>query len=210
MFYKFTNSTYELVPSRIHEAIKANSIEQVKQCIENGENINELNRMRETPLMIAAILGHLPIVKYIVENLNADIDKGKFTALMYACRHNNIEIIKYLHSRGAEINNHQHYYNPLLIATKHNNLYVIKYLVNHGAEISSYCLQYSVSHGYYEVFKYFYKCGHNLKSIMRHVSSNTKPKLFKYLIKINSFIKFINIDKNYYLKRIILKRIKLI
>jgi len=168
----------------IFQAIEANSLEQVKQFIENGKNINQVNYFGHTLLMRASTLGHLSIVKYLVEVNYESPDTALVNAL----------------------------YNALCCG----NLHIVKYLVNRGAKITPECIRVSVECGHYKILKYFYKRGCNIENdIMKFITTTTasefgiKTKIIKYLIKINSFIKFINIDKNYYLKTIIMKRIKI-
>lgn len=40
--------------SSIFDAIEANDIDKVEECIKNGEDVNAKNRYEETPLRIAA------------------------------------------------------------------------------------------------------------------------------------------------------------
>ena len=43
-------------------------LETVKHLVENGANINEKNKDRDTPLICASRNGHLEIVIYLCEN----------------------------------------------------------------------------------------------------------------------------------------------
>ena len=71
-------------------------------------------------------------IKLLIEkgaDLNA-IDKYGYTALIWACRNNNIEIVKLLIEKGADINAKNFIgYTALIWACRNNNTEVIKLLI---------------------------------------------------------------------------------
>jgi len=46
---------------------------QIKSHVQNGSDVNVGNNYDVTPLMIAAVMGHVDVVKYLVQELHADI-----------------------------------------------------------------------------------------------------------------------------------------
>lgn len=81
-------------------AAKNNSISATKYLLDNGGDINELN------IMLLSCVGMTDRVKLLVENENADIeyaDENGCTALLSAVKSNNIELVKYLIKKGADI-----------------------------------------------------------------------------------------------------------
>lgn len=73
---------------------------------EDPNHVNLVNGDGATPLMLAAVTGHLPLVQLLVEK-HADMDKQDsvhgWTALMQATYHGNKEIVKYLLNQGADV-----------------------------------------------------------------------------------------------------------
>ena len=147
-------------------ACERNDINIVKHLVENGANVNEKNRFEITPLITACQKNDIEIVKYLVQkgaDINAKNDDA-ITPLMIACQGNdikimknlfekgefekkfyntvdvkiNIEIVKYLVEKGANVNAKN--YNrstPLIIACYENDIEIVKYLVEKGADVNT-------------------------------------------------------------------------
>ena len=78
----------------------------------------------DTPIHIASINGHLPIVEYLIEKQQVDIEikgKNKITPLHYACQYGHLPIVEYLISKGANI-----------VAKDESGNYVIHYAAEGG------------------------------------------------------------------------------
>ncbi len=77
--------------------------EIIKALIENGADVNERSRSRETALMWAAVDGHTDAIKVLIKN-GADVNawsKGKETALTVASAGGWTEVAKFLIENGA-------------------------------------------------------------------------------------------------------------
>lgn len=104
----------------------------VKLLINSGANVNAQNTFGKTALMYAIQYGNLTTVKLLVDgkadvnlatfgpidNCEYEITVGHRTPLMYAAWQGNTEIVNYLISKGAKIDNKDteghdyHYYKP--------------------------------------------------------------------------------------------------
>ena len=130
-------------------------LEIVKYLISKGADINAKNDNGLTALMAASgDKGKLEIIKALVEgkggllsvfskgaDVNAQDDNGE-TALMRACANGKLEIVKYLISKGADVNAKitvaQHKGLTALIGDSFRGyLEVVKYLVSKGADINA-------------------------------------------------------------------------
>ena len=92
--------------SALHLSCAGNHLESTKVLIQNGANPNADAGNKKTPL-INAIKGkpNLKIIDLLLSN-GADINygNGNATPLMFAISYKNLELVKYLLDRGAEIN----------------------------------------------------------------------------------------------------------
>jgi hypothetical protein len=83
----------------LHLAVRQNQVEAVKLLIEKGANIECPDAMKMTPLHHAVVLGHLDIVKVLVEEGPCNIeaaDKLKRTAVIHAVRNGQLVVLGYL------------------------------------------------------------------------------------------------------------------
>jgi ankyrin repeat protein len=93
----------------LSHAVQMHNMQMMKLLIMNGANVNEPSTNEKnpynTPIMIAAWSGRVDEVSMLVENgacVNQQ-DKGNgFTALIKAVFNNNIDVVKYLLSKGAD------------------------------------------------------------------------------------------------------------
>lgn len=90
----------------------------------------------------AAANGNMQWVKLFIEEVNpANLEattSDKETPLHIACRHNQIEVVKYLLSKDANVEAKNKFNEtPLLIATKNRNLAIVKLLVTAGANVNT-------------------------------------------------------------------------
>ena len=84
---------------------KIKSVEEIKELLKKGADVNASDKYGDTALMVAATLGKLDIVKCLVE-LGADLeaqDKNGRTALMKAARDGYLEVVEYLVQNGADL-----------------------------------------------------------------------------------------------------------
>ncbi len=104
------NSTWknDANQSMLFYAAAYNHLELVKFLVENGININAVDKYGNTALHQAARKGFLPIVKYLVGNggnVNHQNEK-KVTPFNEAIYYNHLECAEYLLGKGADIDNH--------------------------------------------------------------------------------------------------------
>ena len=87
-------------------AVENNNIEEVKQALANGTNVDVQNKYGDTALIKATDMGHFEIVKLLLEN-NALVNKENnddLTALMKAAIRGHSKIVKSLLTSGADVN----------------------------------------------------------------------------------------------------------
>ena len=87
-------------------------------------------------LQIASKFGYLNIVKYLVEMKNADVDNTGYnnsTPLHYACQEGHLEIVKYLYSRGANLEAKDGDGNTPLHKAASSDIEIVKFLLLKGA-----------------------------------------------------------------------------
>lgn len=120
-------------------ATRFGDLSVVKCLHEHGVNINRT--MTVTPLMVAAIHGHVDIIDYLLSsdlnpktNVNIKNIDG-WTALMYACYYGKVDVVDRLLDVGdCDINCKNLYGNsPLSIAVERNYIEIVDKLIIHGA-----------------------------------------------------------------------------
>ena len=119
------------------------TIEQLKTLV-NGTRryffrkktnyIHHKNLYGENGFLLACRNNDIEMVKYLVNELNFDINsknKNDYNGFLYACLGNNIEMVKYLvHELKFDINSNSKFGdNGFLLACRNNNIEMVKYLV---------------------------------------------------------------------------------
>ena len=95
------------------------------------------NTYGETPLMIAAIEGDLPVVKELVLQNHARVDHIGWTPLHYACSKGQLEVAQFLVANGAVVDSTSlNGTTPLMMAVQSGNEQLIRFLLDQGADIS--------------------------------------------------------------------------
>ena len=106
----------------------------VKYFIDKGFDINSFSKNGNFPIERAVWISDLDTIKFLVEKLGAKINVGK--PLSEACSRNRTELIQYLVSNGANVNEFSEYLpNPIEYAIKFGNIEVIKYLVENEVKV---------------------------------------------------------------------------
>ena len=93
------------IPGPLFLAIKLNQLTKVKELVEKGHNIFELNEKRQNALMIAVEMGHDDIFQYLMSQ-NFDLDHQDIygmTALMYAAEKNESKMLKIMLKKEHDI-----------------------------------------------------------------------------------------------------------
>jgi hypothetical protein len=81
-------------------------LERVKTLVGQGANVNSVNTMKITPLVVAATASRTEVCKFLADNgadINAKDGHGR-TALYFAVEHNNKELVEFLVKKGADVN----------------------------------------------------------------------------------------------------------
>ena len=93
-------------PVDIHGFISKGEVQQLKFALKNGANLNSLDSMDRTALMLAAQEGKLEILLLLVlqrVDVNFKNAAGK-TAIMFACEGNQFDSVAILIQAGADVN----------------------------------------------------------------------------------------------------------
>jgi ankyrin repeat protein len=117
-----------------------NSLDVTRVLIEQGANIDHVDKKVRTPLLRVSEAGHLDIVRYLVEG-GADIDKANNygdTPLLLASYRGHLDIVRYLVEGGADIDSATNNCgdHPFLLASYRGHLDIVRYLVEGGADIN--------------------------------------------------------------------------
>lgn len=174
-------STHKL---KIERVMSLGNIETWEYLHESGADI-----ISDEAIKCAANNGPLNVVKYLHEN-GADIkactslfmceikndkivSEKKVTTsnqvIVYAAMNGQLDIVKYLHENGADIEKDDN--NALEMAARNGHLDVVKYLHENGADVDK-CsaLEVAATHNHMDVVKYLYENG---ASIKEHCSGMT-------------------------------------
>ncbi|MEM4137926.1 MAG: ankyrin repeat domain-containing protein, partial [Candidatus Anstonellaceae archaeon] len=85
---------------------KSGDIQQVKQLIEKGANINSTDKYGYTPLHFAAKSGNTKVAEFLIKS-GSDVNaknKDGYTPLHFAAQSGNIELAEFLIKSGSDIN----------------------------------------------------------------------------------------------------------
>jgi len=124
-------------------AVKKGDLEAVKKLIASGAQVDAKNNGDSQPLHCAAYSGHLPVVKYLVEERGAQVDgknNGGRQPLHCAAYSGYLPVVKYLiEERGAGVDAKDNGdWQPLHEAAYSGHLPVVKYLVEErGARVDA-------------------------------------------------------------------------
>jgi hypothetical protein len=126
--------------SPVYTAIINNNIEQIRELIIDGLDVNKPIIDEYTPIFIAVDKGRLEIVKELI-GAGADINKlfdNAFTVLNIAIERGYIEIVKALIDAGADINIiYPDNLTPLSIAVEYKRLEIVQLLIDAGADVDT-------------------------------------------------------------------------
>ncbi|KAI0384502.1 ankyrin repeat-containing domain protein [Hypomontagnella monticulosa] len=127
-------------------AVKYGSAEIVKILLESGEDINDREEIRDTPLQAAIKRGDSSILTLILDHnpdINAKPSHGNgpsSTALQLACKKGYLSLAKRLIDLGANINAQEYYLDArtaLECAAENGKIDVIQLLLSHGVDTTT-------------------------------------------------------------------------
>lgn len=130
-------------PLDLHEAAATGSLERVQQFIDkNPQRAKEYSTDGFPVIALAAVFGHLPVVRYLFENgadLNAAAINGTgYNALTGAVASGHTEIVAWLLAHGADANyRYGAGYSSSINAAANGHLEILKNLVEHGADLQA-------------------------------------------------------------------------
>lgn len=100
-------------------------------------DINLANKSGENPLMMAAFDGDFPVVKMLVLEKKASVNKTGWAPIHYAATNGHLQIVEFLMANGAKVNAlSPSETTPLMMAIGSGNERLIKYLLDNGADLS--------------------------------------------------------------------------
>ena len=100
-------------------------------------DVNQLNPHAETPLMMAAMMGHLRLAEQLIAR-GADVNKTGWTPLHYAATGGHVEMIRLLLEHHAYIDAESpNRTTPLMMAAYYGNPAVTKLLLEEGADLTA-------------------------------------------------------------------------
>jgi ankyrin repeat protein len=97
-------------------------------------NVEPRTAQDESPLMLAALKGHMPLVRKLIDR-GADVNKPGWTPLHYAATHGHLAIMELLLEHHAFINaTSPNGTTPLMMAAHYGTPAAVKLLLEQGAE----------------------------------------------------------------------------
>lgn len=123
--------------SGLYLAVAEPSLKTAKVLLDwSKTDVNALTQQDESPLMMAALKGHLALVKRIIER-GGDVNKTGWTPLHYAATGGHVEIIKLLLEEHAYIDAESpNGSTPLMMAAMYGTAAAAKLLMEEGADPS--------------------------------------------------------------------------
>ncbi|MBQ6617721.1 MAG: ankyrin repeat domain-containing protein [Thermoguttaceae bacterium] len=172
----------------LHFAAKSGNLELVKWLAEKGLDVNENDAGKKTPLHYAAgcEFQYSPVHQFLF-----------FSHSSYIFGNVNLEVVKYLVEKGANVNDKDNLQCiPLHFAANNGNLEVVKYLVEKGSNINEgsffgeSVLHVAAQSGNLELVKYLVKMGANAReqSVLHFAANSGNLELVKYLVKMGANI----------------------
>lgn len=118
-------------------AVREPSLRVAKELISWPQTkVDIRNDKDESPLMLAALKGHLALVKQLVER-DADVNKTGWTALHYAASGGHVEVIDFLLENSAYIDAESpNGTTPLMMAAMYGSPESVKMLIQAGADLN--------------------------------------------------------------------------
>lgn len=127
---------------RVYAAVVTHDHKALQTLLDAGDSPNGVQASNGAPLAMAGLIGDLEAVKILLKS-GADIDRLDgfgigVNALIYATSADHIEVVRYLLSRGAQVNARDTLYGDtaVLVALRSHNPEMISLLKNAGADVN--------------------------------------------------------------------------
>lgn len=122
----------------LHEHCALGNLKEIQSAlIRNPRLINLRNLADFTPLEMAVTNGRKNVATVLL-GLGAviDLEDSSVTAMHYACENGHFEIVKLLHSKGANINAYdEDIGSPIILAVRGRHKEIVEYLTINGADL---------------------------------------------------------------------------
>ena len=158
----------------LHYAARRGLYRWTKDSIKAGADVNARNQDGQTPLIVATLHEHIPIMEMLIDK-GADVncwDANHETALHHAVRKYSRNTMRVLIETGADVNAPNKYAEtPLMLAVFSEIIEIVEMLINHGAEIDLYY-------------------GFNSETALNYAAKQISGKTLKLLITIGADVNF--------------------
>ncbi|MFW5693983.1 MAG: ankyrin repeat domain-containing protein [Alkalispirochaeta sp.] len=128
--------------SMIHRSVDRDDLSGVRNEVEAGVPVESTDYRDKTPLLMAAEQGRMDIVRYLVEEAEADVNattpesRGEITPLRYAITNEDYEMVRYLVRNGADVNQaNRAGWTPIMTAARTGNREILGFLLDEGADL---------------------------------------------------------------------------
>ena len=124
---------------KLINAAEKGTLDDVKECVRQGANINAQNHLGDTPIYKASYYGKFDIVDYLLD-MNALVNSLKFdayTPLYRAIEYNRLDIVQRCVDKGADIcllDTTAH--TPLHNAANRGRVDMVQYFINKGIKVN--------------------------------------------------------------------------
>ncbi len=156
------------------QIVRGGHLKIIQHLVQDGVRFNDPIFLR-----IAAMNGHLEVVKYLISLNHYDDDYT--LALEGAAGRGHLDVVKYLVSQGVNIHN-----NAMESAVEGGRLNVIQYLLSEGVEYTDRWLLLAARYGRLNAVKYFVELGGNVQAdnnrAIQDAVANGDINMIKYLI----------------------------
>ena len=134
------------INEKLMTAVSDNNLEQVKECLAQGADVNAKNSYDKTPLMSACGYNNFEIAKLLIEH-GADVNaktKDGYTALIYSankiCHNDTTAITKLLISNGVDVNAKNDWgdtaLHKMFVQQQYKHIESAKLLIENGADVN--------------------------------------------------------------------------